>query len=94
MKFISGNPFLKKVDGKIYFDSIPLEKILEDFKTPLMIFLENRLIENLSTFRNVFNSIFSNNKFEGISEGLNTVISENFCSNNKRGGICLSLGKN
>ncbi len=66
MKFISGNPFLNKVDGKIYIDHIPLERILRDFRTPLMILLENRLIENLTTFKSVFNSVFSNKKFEGF----------------------------
>ena len=66
MKFISGNPFIKKTKGTIYIDSIPLENILEKFKTPFMILLENRIIENLTTFKNVFNSIFSNKKFEGF----------------------------
>jgi len=64
MKFISGNPFLKKANGKVFIDSIPLEEILEKFEPPFMILLENRIIENLNNFKDVFNSVFSSKKFQ------------------------------
>jgi len=60
MKNISGNSFLIKKEGKIYLDDIQLDEIVEKFKTPLLIFLENRIRENIKTFNDVFNSVFGN----------------------------------
>ena len=60
MKNISGNPFLKKESGKIFIDKVPLDEILNKFKTPLMIFLENRIRANVRTFTNIFHSEFEN----------------------------------
>jgi len=60
MKNISGNPFLKKESGKIFIDKVPLDEILNKFKTPLMIFLENRIRANIRTFTNIFRSEFEN----------------------------------
>jgi diaminopimelate decarboxylase len=58
MKVISGNPYLIKKEGKIYLDNIQLNEITKRFKTPLLIFLENRIRDNIRTFNQVFNSEF------------------------------------
>lgn len=63
MKNIAGNTYLKKNEDQIIIDSIPIKKILDLSQTPFMIFLENRIKENLSIFNDVFKSTFSN--FEG-----------------------------
>jgi diaminopimelate decarboxylase len=60
MKTISGNPYLIEKEGNIYLDNILLNDIIERFKTPLLIFLENRIKENIRTFTDVFNSEFDN----------------------------------
>ncbi|MFX0003640.1 MAG: diaminopimelate decarboxylase family protein [Candidatus Hodarchaeota archaeon] len=60
MKIISGNPYLIKKDGNIYLDNILLSEITKKFKTPLLIFLENRIRDNIRTFNHVFNSEFAN----------------------------------
>lgn len=62
MKKISGNPFLKKEGGKVLIDLIYLEDILNKFKTPLLIFLENRIRDNIKSFIDVISSEF--NDFE------------------------------
>jgi len=64
MKKISGNSYIREEKGKVLVDLVPIEKFLEKFGTPIMIFLENKLIENLTTFQNVFSSIFNNKKFQ------------------------------
>ncbi len=58
MKKISGNPFLKKENGKIFIDLVPLEDLIKKYKTPILIFLENRIRDNIKSFRNVFNTEF------------------------------------
>ncbi|MFX1389678.1 MAG: diaminopimelate decarboxylase family protein [Promethearchaeota archaeon] len=60
MKKISGNPFLKKETGKVSIDSVDLSEITQQYKTPIMIFLENRIRENIRIFNVVFNSEFEN----------------------------------
>jgi len=60
MRTISGNPYLIKEEGNIYLDDIPLNEIVKRFKTPLLIFLENRIRDNIKTFNNVFNLEFDN----------------------------------
>ncbi len=60
MKIISGNPFLKKENGKIFVDSVPINEITRKFKTPLLILLENRIRENIKTFIEIFTSEFKN----------------------------------
>ncbi len=62
MKKISGNPFLKKEGGKILIDLIYLEDIIKKFKTPFLIFLENRIRDNIKSFIDVISSEF--NDFE------------------------------
>ncbi|MFX1501717.1 MAG: hypothetical protein ACFFDH_12195, partial [Promethearchaeota archaeon] len=60
MRNIAGNPFLKNKNGKIFIDSISFDEIIKKFKTPLLIFMENRIRENIKTFINVFSSEFDN----------------------------------
>ena len=60
MKILSGNPYIKKVDEEILIDLIRFEDILKLSKTPIMIFLENRIRDNINVFKNVFGSIFHN----------------------------------
>jgi diaminopimelate decarboxylase len=58
MKNISGNPFIIKKDGNIYLEDISLNEIVKRYKTPILIFLENRIRGNMKTFNNIFNSVF------------------------------------
>ncbi|MFW9900805.1 MAG: diaminopimelate decarboxylase family protein [Candidatus Thorarchaeota archaeon] len=60
MKKISGNPLIKKENDRVFLDSIPLNEIIKKFKTPVLIFLEKRIRNNIETFYNVFNSEFRN----------------------------------
>ena len=60
LKKISGNPYLNKKEGVLLIDSILLNEILKTYTTPLMIFLENRVRNNINTFRKVFKSEFNN----------------------------------
>jgi len=60
MRTISGYPYLIKEEGNIYLDDIPLNEIVKRFKTPLLIFLEDRIRDNIKTFNNVFNLEFDN----------------------------------
>jgi diaminopimelate decarboxylase len=58
MKRLAGNPYLK-VKGKItIIDSISINKLLNNYGTPLMVFLENRIRDNIKRFNGVFSSIF------------------------------------
>ncbi|MFX1260096.1 MAG: diaminopimelate decarboxylase family protein [Promethearchaeota archaeon] len=60
MKIISGNPFLKEENGKILVDLIPLDDFLKKFQTPILIFLENKIRNNVNSFVDVVSSIFEN----------------------------------
>lgn len=60
MKIISGNPYLKKEENDIFIDSVSLDEFLKISNTPLMIFLENRIKDNINSFRNIFSSVFKN----------------------------------
>ena len=60
LKKISGNPYLNKKEGALLVDNILLNEILKTYTTPLMIFLENRVRNNINTFRKVFKSVFNN----------------------------------
>jgi len=53
MKKIAGNNYLKKEKEKILIDSIPLSNFLKESTTPLMIFLENKIRDNINTFKDV-----------------------------------------
>ena len=60
MRKISGNPYITKENSEIYLDSVPLNEIFKRFKTPLLVFLENRIRDNIKTFNKVFNLEFKN----------------------------------
>jgi len=60
MKKISGNPYLNKKEGELLIDNILLNEILKTYTTPLVIFLENRVRNNINTFNKVFKSIINN----------------------------------
>lgn len=60
MKNISGNPYLKKEDKILYIDGFQLDKMLEYSNTPLMIFLESRIRDNIKTFKHLTESVFKN----------------------------------
>ena len=60
LKKISGNPYLNKKEGEVLVDRVPLNEILKTNSTPLIIFLENRVRNNINTFIGVFKSVFDN----------------------------------
>ncbi|UCC21042.1 MAG: alanine racemase [Promethearchaeota archaeon] len=60
MRNISGNPYLYKENGNVYLDSVLLNEIINRYETPILIFLENRIRDNIRTFLRVFNSEFNN----------------------------------
>ncbi|MFX1569804.1 MAG: diaminopimelate decarboxylase family protein [Promethearchaeota archaeon] len=60
MKNISGNPFIKKDIDNIFLDSVTLNEIIKQFKTPVLVFLEKRIRNNIKRFYDVFNSEFRN----------------------------------
>ena len=60
MKNISGNPYILRKNGKIIIDSIPLDDLIEKFETPFLIFLENRIRDNVKSFNDIFSDIFDN----------------------------------
>ncbi len=60
LKKISGNPYLNKKEGELLIDSILLKEVLQTYTTPLIIFLENRVRNNINTFNKVFKAVFNN----------------------------------
>jgi len=60
MKKIAGNDYLKKEKETILIDLVPLNSVLQNSPTPIMIFLENKIRDNVNLFKNVFNSVFKN----------------------------------
>jgi len=60
MKKIAGNPYLMKIDNKLMIGSIHLEKLIQDYKTPFLIFLEERIRDNIKSFFKFFNGEFDN----------------------------------
>lgn len=60
MKKISGNPYLNKKEGDLLIDNVLLKEILKTYTTPVIIFLENRVRNNINTFLKVFKSAFNN----------------------------------
>jgi diaminopimelate decarboxylase len=63
MKKIAGNPYIKKKDNDILLDSVLLSEILKEFNTPIMIFLENRIRDNIVSFRKIFEKHFKKASF-------------------------------
>ena len=60
MNKIAGNAYLKKEKGNILIDLMPLNEFLKNSTTPIMIFLENKIRDNVNLFKTVFNSVFEN----------------------------------
>ncbi|MHA2326629.1 MAG: diaminopimelate decarboxylase family protein, partial [Promethearchaeota archaeon] len=60
MKNISGNPYLAKKNGRIFIDSIPLDELTKNHKTPLLIFIEKRIKDNIHSFISTFKDVFKN----------------------------------
>lgn len=60
LKKISGNPYLIKKEGEVIVDRVLLNEILKTNSTPLIIFLENRVRNNINTFLRVFKSVIDN----------------------------------
>jgi diaminopimelate decarboxylase len=58
MKKISGNPYINKENENIFIDQIPLQYYTGNFKTPMLIFLENRIRDNIQSFLEIFSSEF------------------------------------
>ena len=58
MKIIAGNPYLKKDQGKFYFDELEYSILEKDFSTPYFVFFENRIKDNINIFNSVFSSHF------------------------------------
>ncbi|MBD3256491.1 MAG: hypothetical protein GF383_15455 [Candidatus Lokiarchaeota archaeon] len=64
MKRISGNQYIKATENKVYLDKVPIEILRKKCKTPILVFLENKIKKNLKTFKEVFKSVFPS--FEGF----------------------------
>lgn len=64
MKTIAGNPYLKKDQGKFYFDELEYSILEKDFSTPYFVFLENRIKDNINSFNDAFSSHFE--RYEGF----------------------------
>ncbi|MBY9005323.1 MAG: alanine racemase [Candidatus Lokiarchaeota archaeon] len=62
MKKISGNPYLKINEKEFLVDQVNLDDLIEKYQTPFMVFIENRIKDNLKSFNQVFNSHFENFK--------------------------------
>ena len=62
MKKLAGNKYLIKDDKTLTIDKIPICDFLKRSNTPMMIFLEDKLRENITSFIEVFDSVFSNFK--------------------------------
>jgi diaminopimelate decarboxylase len=60
LKKISGNPYLNKKEGELLIDNILLKEVLQTYTTPLIIFLENRVRNNINTFNKVFKAVINN----------------------------------
>lgn len=58
MKKIAGNPYLKYKKGQILIDDFQLDALLEENNTPFFVFMENRIIDNINTLRETFNTVF------------------------------------
>ncbi|MEJ2279441.1 MAG: hypothetical protein P8Y70_17120 [Candidatus Lokiarchaeota archaeon] len=60
MKKIAGNPYLTKREGKLFINSIPIDTLLDNFETPFMIIVKDRIKDNIKMFLEVFNETFNN----------------------------------
>ena len=60
MKKIAGNPYLKKEHEKIFIDQVSLDYFFSKFETPILIFIENRIRDNVRSFLEIFSPKFEN----------------------------------
>jgi diaminopimelate decarboxylase len=60
---LSGNPYIIKKEEKIIIDLIPLDEIIEKYTTPLLIFLKNRIRDNIKVFDEIFREVFERFEF-------------------------------
>lgn len=60
MTKIAGNPYLRKKDDVLLIDEIPVSFFISRHQTPIMIFMGDRLIDNITVFKNAFNNVFEN----------------------------------
>ena len=60
MKLLAGNKYIIEENKNIFLDQVPIRELLNQSSTPLMIFLERKLRENIISFKDVFNSVFPN----------------------------------
>jgi diaminopimelate decarboxylase len=63
MKKVAGNPYLKAKNNSLYLDQVTINSFLKNCDTPIMIFLQNRIMDNINTFKEVFNSTFEGFEF-------------------------------
>ncbi|TFG17838.1 MAG: hypothetical protein EU533_08075 [Promethearchaeota archaeon] len=58
MKKLAGNPYINQNNSDLLLDRVNMNSILAKFKTPIMVFLENRIRENIKTFKETISSQF------------------------------------
>ncbi|TXT63547.1 MAG: L-glutamyl-[BtrI acyl-carrier protein] decarboxylase [Promethearchaeota archaeon] len=91
MKEIAGNTYIRQDNEDIFIDSYHLHELIDLFDTPLMIFIENRIRDNIRDFNDVFGNIFET--YEGFySLKANYLPSIcNIISSERMGGEIISL---
>jgi diaminopimelate decarboxylase len=91
MKEIAGNSYIRQDNEDIYIDSYLLDDLIDKFDTPLMIFIDNRIRDNIRDFNDVFGKIFKT--YEGFyslkANYLPTIC--NIISSERMGGEIISL---
>ena len=60
LKKLSGNPHLIKKDGKLLIGGIEASEIVKNIHTPYMIFIADRVKNNINSFYRAFQSVFDN----------------------------------
>jgi len=60
MKYISGNRYITNRENIIYLDGIEIDEILQSIETPMLVFLEARIRDNIRIFRSVAKKVFKN----------------------------------
>ena len=58
MNNISGNRYIKKKEKSIYLDKVEMGDILNINHTPILIFLEARIRDNIKNFKNLAEKVF------------------------------------
>ncbi|TFG03492.1 MAG: hypothetical protein EU542_02100 [Promethearchaeota archaeon] len=60
MKEVSGNKYITKRGDLLYLDDVEIEQILKSYETPIAIFLEARIRDNIRTIKSLAQNIFKN----------------------------------